>query len=151
MIIPEVAPMLTCTAVPDGFMYELTLRAPEGRPAITQVRVGPYFFRPDHTPRILPLGLTMGGPDNGFWMHRRTPTGFGRWHWEVAVNEEDAPTYLVTRGTLSPGTRGLFQFVSLIAPGGMRAGLEVWRGDAHDDCGVTGPNYERFLRGDHEH
>ncbi len=151
MIIPEVAPMLTCTASNDGFLYELRVRAAEGEPAITRVRLGPYFFRPDHQPRPLFLGLTAGGPESGFWLHKRAPRGWSRLHWEVALNEPDSPTYLASSGTLAPGAQGLFQFVSLFPPGGMRAGLEVYRGTSHKDYGVSGPNYEKFLRGDHEH
>ena len=106
MIIPEVAPMLTCTAGSDGFLYELVLRAEEGKPAITKIRIGPYFFRHDYTPQPLPFGLTRGGPESGFWMHKRAPRGWSRLHWEVAENEPDTPTYLVSTGTLAPGDAG---------------------------------------------
>ncbi len=151
MIIPEVAPMLTCTASPDGFLYELVLRAAEGQPAITRVRLGPYFFRPEHQPHPFVLGLTSGGPESAFWMHKRAPRGWSRLRWEVAHDEPDTPTYLAWHGTLAPGTQGLFQFVSLFAPGGLRTGLELRRGDARYDCGVTGPNYEKFGRAEHAH
>jgi hypothetical protein len=149
MIIPEVAPMLTCTASNDGFLYEMVVRADEGRPAITKIRIGPYLFRSDYRPHPLPLGLSRGGPEAGFWMHKHTPRGWSRLHWEVAVNEPDTPTYLVSVGTLLPGEQGSFQFVSLFPPGGMRAGLEVYRGDEHRDYGVSGPNYEKFLQHGH--
>ena len=149
MIIPEVAPMLTCTASNDGFLYEMVIRADEGLPAITKIRIGPYDFRPDYKPHPLPLGLTKGGPESGFWLHKRVPRGWSRLRWEIAVNEPGEPTYLVSNGTLRPGTQGLFQFVSLFPPGGMRAGLEVSRGDTHRDCGVSGPNYEKFLTHGH--
>ena len=151
MIIPEVAPMLTCTSSPDGFLYELVLRVGEGQAAVTKIRIGPYAFRHDYQPKPLFLGLTKGGPESAFWMHKRVPRGWSRFRWHVAVDEPGSPTYLVSEGILKPGTQGLFQFVSLFAPGGMRAGLEVHRGAEHKDCGVTGPNYERFLQGDHVH
>ncbi len=151
MIIPEVAPMLTCTASNDGFLYELLLRAPEGQAAITKIRLGPYHFRPDYQPKALFLGLTRGGPEAAFWMHKRVPRGWSRLRWHIAVNEPGSPTYLISEGTLRPGTSGMFQFVSLFAPGGLRAGLELYRGETHTDVGVTGPNYERFLQGDHGH
>ncbi len=151
MIIPEVAPQLTCVASNDGFLFELLLRAEEGKPAITKIRIGPYFFRPEYQPKPLFLGLTSGGPESGFWMHKSVPRGWSRLHWEVALNEHDSPTYLVSTGTLLPGTQAMFRFVSLFPPGGLRAGLELYRGDEHWDCGVTGPNYEKFLSGEHEH
>ncbi len=156
MIIPEVAPMLTCTATNDGFLYELLLRAEEGKPALTQIRLGPYYFLPEHQPKPLPLGLsalglTSGGPESGFWMHKSVPRGWSRLRWQVAVNEAQTPTYLVSSGTLLPGTSGLFRFVSFFPPGGLRTGLELYRGSSRYDCGVSGPNYERFLRGEHEH
>ena len=143
--------MLTCTASNDGFLYELLLRAPEGQPALTKIRLGPYLFRPDYQPKALFLGLMWGGPENAFWMHKRVPRGWSRFRWHVAVDEPGSPTYLVSEGTLRPGRQGMFQFVSLFAPGGLRAGLELYRGSAHTDVGVTGPNYERFLQGDHGH
>ena len=151
MIIPEVAPMLTCVASNDGFMYELLLRADEGKASITQIRIGPYFFRPDYQPKPLFLGLTSGGPEAAFWMHKSVARGWSRLRWEVALDEPDSPTYLVSTGTLPPGTQGLFRFVSFFPPGGLRAGLEVHRGNERKDYGVTGPNYEKFLRGEHEH
>ncbi len=151
MIIPEVAPMLTCTAGNDGFLYELLLRAEEGRPSISKIRLGPYLFRPEYQPHALFLGLTRGGPESGFWMHKSTPRGWSRLRWEVALDEPDAPTYLVSEGTLPPGETGLLRYVSFFPPGGLRTGLEVYRGSGHTDYGVSGPNYEKFLRGEHEH
>ena len=151
MIIPEVAPMLTCVANNDGFMYELLMRADEGKPAITRLRLGPYLFRPEYQPKPLFLGLTSAGPEAAFWMHKSVPRGWSRLRWEVALNEPDEPTYLVSTGALAPGTQGLFRFVSFFPPGGLRTGLEVYRGDARKDYGVSGPNYENFLRGEHEH
>ncbi len=151
MIIPEVAPMLTCVASNDGFQYELLLRADEGKPAITKVRIGPYFFRPDYQPKPLFLGLTRGGPEAAFWMHKSVARGWSRLRWEVAVDEPETPTYLVSTGTLMPGASALFRFVSFFPPGGLRTGLEVYRGGARRDYGVSGPNYENFLRGGHEH
>lgn len=151
MIIPEVAPQLTCVASNDGFLYELLLRAEEGKPAITKIRIGPYSFRPEYQPKPRFLGLTTGGPESGFWMHKSVPRGWSRLHWEVALNEAGSPTYLVSTGTLAPGTQGMFRFVSFFSPGGLRAGLQLYRGAEHWDCGVTGPNYEKFVEGDHEH
>ena len=151
MIIPEVAPMLTCTAVNDGFLYELLLRAPEGKPAITQIRIGPFFFKPDYQPRPMALGLTRGGPESAFWMHKRAPRGWSRLRWQVALDEPESPVYLVSQGNLAPGEQGIFQFVSMFPPGGLRTGLELYRGRDHWDCGISGPNYEQFLQGDHEH
>ena len=136
MIIPEVAPMLTCTAGSDGFLYELVLRADEGKPAITKIRIGPYLFRKDYTPQPMAFGLSRGGPESGFWMHKRAPRAWSRLHWEVPENEP-----------VAPGIQGLFRFVSLFPPGGLRAGLEVYRGEEHWDCGVSGPNYEKFMHG----
>ena len=151
MIIPEVAPMLTCVASNDGFVYELLMRADEGKPAITRIRIGPYLFRPDYQPKPLILGLTSGGPEAAFWMHKSVPRGWSRLRWEVALDEPDSPTYLVSNGTLAPGEQGMFRFVSFFPPGGLRTGLEVYRGETRKDYGVSGPNYEKFLRGEHEH
>ncbi|MGO8670583.1 MAG: hypothetical protein ACLQVD_04345 [Capsulimonadaceae bacterium] len=151
MIIQEVAPTLTCVATPDGFQFELLLRAEDDKPAITRIRIGPYRFKPEHRPRAGVFGLSSGGPENAFWMHKTTPTGWSRWHWETVDTEPDHPTYLVTSGVLPPGKKGLFKITSLYAPGGLRAGLELYRGDDHTDYGVTGPNYEQFLEGDHGH
>ena len=151
MIIPEAAPMLTCAANNDGFLYELLLRADEGKPALSKIRLGPYLFRPEYQPKPLALGLTRGGPESAFWMHKSVPRGWSRLHWEVAFDEAGTPTYLVSVGTLLPGASGLFRFVSFFPPGGMRTGLELYRGDSRYDCGISGPNYERFLRGEHEH
>ena len=146
MIIPEVAPMLTCTASNDGFLYELQLRAEIGKPSITRIRVGPYYFRPDYQPRPFLVGLTKGGPESAFWMHKRAPRGWSRLRWEVATDEPDSPTYLVSEGTLQAGEQGIFQFLSFYPPWGLRAGLEVYRGPReHTDYGVCGPNYERFI------
>jgi len=149
MIIPEVSPMLTCVASNDGFLYELVITAAEDRPAITKIRIGPYLFRSDYKPRPGILGLSQGGPESAFWMHKRSPRGWGRLHWEVDENEPDSPVYLACEGNLAPGAEGLFRFLSLFPPGGLRTGLQMFRGSQHWDVGVAGPNYERFLR--HEH
>ncbi len=150
MIIPEVAPMLTCTQGNDGFHYELVVHAKEGQPAITQIRIGPYYFKKEYQPQPLFLGLSKGGPENSFGMHKYTPRGWSRLHWEIALNEPETPAYLVSQGTLAPGTQGRFQFLSFYAPWGMRVGLEVYRQQQHQDYGVCGPNYEPFLQSDHE-
>lgn len=77
MIIPEVSPALECVQTADGFQYELLLRAPKGLPAITKIRIGPYFFRSEFQPRPFSfpfnlLGLSRSGPETGFWMKGRT-------------------------------------------------------------------------------
>jgi hypothetical protein len=149
MIIKEVAPTLSCTASGDGFLFELPLNADPNLPPITKVRLGPYFFKPEYQPKPLALGLSAGGPESGFWLHKKTPWGWSRWHWEVDTSQAEPAFYLVTSGVLSPGKRGIFQFVSIYPPGGLRAGLEVYRDDQHVDYGVTGPNYEHFLAGGH--
>ena len=149
MIIPEVAPMLTCTRSGDGFQYELLLRAAEGLPAITKIRIGPYLFKPEYRPRKGLFGTIAGGPETGFLMHKSTPRGWSRFNWEVATDEPDSPTYLVSRGVLHPGEQGIFKFISEFAPGGLRTGLQVTRNKDIRYFGVTGPNYEHFLEGDH--
>ena len=151
MIIPEVAPMLTCTRSGDGFQYELLLRAEEGLPAITKLRIGPYLFKPEYRPRKGLFGTISGGPENGFWMHKSTPRGWSRFNWEVVDTEPDSPCYLTSVGVLHPGEQAIFKFTSMLAPGGLRAGLEVYRHGEHRDYGITGPNYEHFLLGDHVH
>jgi hypothetical protein len=149
MVIAEGAPLLTCTKINDGYMYELVLRAEEGQAPITKIRLGPYPFKSEYQPRPGSgiFGITTGGPESGFWMHKRTPRGWTRFHWEVAEDEPGHPAYLVTQGVLAPGSRGSFQFVSFYPPGGLRAGLEIYRGSEHTDLGVAGPNYEHFLDG----
>ena len=151
MIITEGAPMLDCVQSNDGFQFELLLRANEGQPDITKIRIGPYHFKPEYQPAQGLLGMTKGGPESAFWMHKKTPVGWSRFHWEVAKNEPDSPVYLVSEGVLSPGKSGIFRFVSFYPPGGMRVGLEIFRGAEHTDVGVSGPNYEAFLAGDHDH
>jgi hypothetical protein len=147
MAIAEGAPLLTCTKINDGYQYELALRADEGRPPITKIRIGPYRFKNEYQPRPGSglFGITTGGPESAFWMHKRAPRGWSRFHWEVAENEPGKPTYLVTQGAIAPGTQGVFRFVSFYPPGGLRAGLEIWRGDEHTDLGVSGPNYEHLM------
>jgi hypothetical protein len=151
MIIEEVAPTLTCVAARDGFQYELLLRADPEREAITKVRVGPYLFKKDFQPSNAFISLRSDGPDSGFWMHRSTPRGWSFWRWEQDLSDPDKPWYLVSKGVLAPGQQGLFKFISMYAPGGLRAGLEIHRGEEHYDYGVTGPNFEHFLDGDHVH
>ena len=149
MIIPEVAPMLTCVQVNDGFQYELLLRAQEGRPPITGIRIGPYQFAPEHMPKPLFAGISKGGPESSFLMHKSTPSKWSRFRWEIATNEPGSPVYLVSRGILRPGQQGLFKFVSFYHPGGLRTNLAVLRNDQQSDYGVTGPNYEPFMSGHH--
>ncbi len=151
MIIKEAAPTLTCVATADGFQYELLLSAPLDQPTVTKVRVGPYFFKPEYQPRNTFMGVMSGGPENGFWLHKSTPRGWSRWNWQVDESQPDSPAYIVSTGALSPGQQGLFKFISKYAPGGLRAGLEIFRGDQHTDYGVTGPNYEPCEATEHPH
>jgi len=152
MIIPEVAPMLTCTQINDGYLYELQVHAAEGQEPITKIKIGPYYFKDNFRPRPGLFGIgTVGGPDSGFWMHKSTPRGWSRITWEIDNDAPGRPVYIVSRGALNPGTQGLFQFVSLHRPGGLRAGLEIYRTERHTDCGVSGPDYHRFSVSDHDH
>ena len=151
MIIEEASPTLTCVAAGDGFQFELLLRADPKLPAINKVRIGPYHFKPEYQPSNSPLSLKSDGPDNGFWLNtgflkvKATPWGWSGWRWEQDLNVPDKPWYLTARGVLSPGKQGLFQLTSMYTAGGLRAGLEIFRGDDHSDYGVTGPNYHDFL------
>jgi len=155
MIIEEVSPTLTCVASGDGFQFELLLRADPNLPAITKVRVGPYAFKPEYQPTNSPFSMKTDGPDNGFWLNtgflriKCTPIGWSNWRWEQDVDAPHKPWYLVSRGSLSPGKTAMFKYTSMYTAGGIRAGLEIYRGDDHSDYGVTGPNYEHFLVGDH--
>src|SRR5580704_13506738 len=143
MIIEEAAPTLTCSATEDGFKYELLLQADPKLSAITKVRLGPYFFKPDFQPTNSPFSLRSEGPDSGFWLNtgflkiKSTPWGWSAWRWEQDQNVPDNPWYLVSRGALSPGKTALFKLTSMYTAGGLRAGLEIYRGDDHSDYGVT--------------
>lgn len=154
MIIDEVAPTLTCSAIGNGFRYELLLRAGENQPAITKIRIGPYLFKQDYQPTNSPISLRTDGPDSGFWINtgtwrKSTPWGWSLWRWEQDQSVPDKPWFLVSRGALSPGQQALFRLTSVYSAGGLRAGLEIYRGDDHYDYGVTGPNFEHFLEGGH--
>ena len=150
MIIPEVAPMLTCTQVNDGFLYELQISAQEGQDAITKIRIGPYFFKDAYRPTAGFMGIgSTGGPEGAFLMHKSTPRGWSRLWWQVDMDEEGQPAYLVAHGAMNPGTQGLFQFVSMFKPGGLRAGLQLFRGERTTECGVSGPDYHRFFEAGH--
>jgi hypothetical protein len=151
MIIEEVAPTLTCVAARDGFQYELLLRADPNFPAITKIRIGPYIFKPEYQPTNSFISLRSEGPDSGFWMNKSTPRGWSPWRWEQDKSLPDQPWYLVSKGVMSPGQQGLFKFISMYAPGGLRAGMELFRGTDHNDYGVTGPNFEHFLIGGDVH
>ena len=151
MIIPEVAPMLTCTQINDGFLYELQVHAAEGQEPITKIKIGPYYFKESYRPRPGFMFIMIGGPDNGFWMHKSSPRGWSRITWEVDMDDPEHPAYIVSKGTLNPGTQGLFQFVSIYKPGGLRTGLKIFRGERSTECGVSGPDYHRFFAGDHGH
>ena len=152
MIIPEVAPMLTCTQINDGFLYELQVQAAEGQEPITKIRIGPYFFKKQHRPRPGFLGIgSAGGPESAFMMHKSTPRGWSRFWWEIDNDTPGHPAYIVSHGALNPGTQGFFQFVSMYRPGGLRTGLQLFRGERTTECGVSGPDYHRFFDGEHGH
>jgi hypothetical protein len=147
MIIEETSPMLTCVKANDGYLYELAIKNSRHKAPIDKLRIGPYHFKPAFKPRNGFLGFPAGGPENAFWMHKRAPSKWSRFHWEV--DAFDSAAYLVIDGLLAPGETGEFQFLSLYPPGGLRAGLEIYRGSDHVDYGVTGPNYEEFLEEEH--
>jgi hypothetical protein len=142
----EIAPpMLTCVQKNDGYQFELMVQVAQDEREITKVRVGPYNFQDKHRPRPILGGLlSAGGPESAFWMHVSSPPGWSRIQWEIANDEPDAPVYLSWTGHLIPGATGVFRFLSMYKPGGLRAGLIIYRGADKVFYGVTGPNYERF-------
>lgn len=145
-------PQLTTVSRPDGFQYELMIRVGPDEPEITKIRIGPYNFKPQYRPRPMLGGLlNSGGPENIFWMHRSTPPGWSRPKWEQAVDEPGEPFYIAWSGHLDPGKIGVFRFLSIFPPGGLRAGLVIYRGDEVTKLGVTGPNWEKFEVGGHGH
>jgi hypothetical protein len=120
--------------------------------AITRIRLGPYKFRPEHRPKPALGGLvSTGGPENVFWMHRSVPPRWSRPKWVFAEDEPDQPYYLEWTGYLAPGSVGVIRFLSIYPPGGLRAGLVIYRGQEPTYYGVTGPNYEQFEAGHHDH
>lgn len=152
MIIDEASTTLTCVKGLDGFQYELLLKAAPDQPAVTKIRIGPYLFKPEHQPRLALFGFHVGDPEGDYWMNTwilgwktSTPANWSFWKWEVDEVDGHRAWYLVTRGVLNPGKQALLKYCSNFGPGGLRAGLEIYRGEQHVDLGVTGPNYEHFL------
>lgn len=144
----ETVPQLTTVAKPDGFQFELLLSVAPTEREITRVRIGPYHFKDEYRPRSAFGGLmATGGPESAFWMHRSVPPRWSRPKWIIAVDEPDQPVYLEWNGHLAPGELGVIRFISIYPPGGLRAGLVLYRGDEPACYGVTGPNYEQFELG----
>jgi len=146
------APMLTCISVSDGYQYELLLRVARDEPEINRVRIGPYFFKQEYVPRSLMGGLLCaGGPESCLLMHKSSPSRWSRLRWEVDESINGSPAFLTWNGSLQPGSVGAFRFVSLMAPGGLRVGLQIDSEQGNVNYGVTGPNYERFEAKNTEH
>ncbi len=144
--------MLTCVQKNDGYQFELLIRVGLSEAPITKVRIGPYFFKDEYKPAPMLGGLlSKGGPENAFWMHQSAPPGWSRIRWENAPDEPGEPTYLAWVGNLAPGSTGVFRFISLFKPGGLRVGMILYRGKETEFLGVTGPNYERFDKSGHGH
>ncbi len=144
-------PMLTCVHVNDGYQFELLIRVPLDEQPITKVQIGPYLFRSNFVPRKRLGGLIMaGGPENSLFMHKSAPPRWSRIRWEVLEDQPGTPVYLTWTGGLDPGSVGVFRFISLFPPGGLRAGLVLTQGSTQLNYGVNGPNYERFEAG-HDH
>ena len=146
------APQLTTVSKPDGFQYELLLEVHDGEREITCVRIGPYKFKNEYRPKAMLGGIiTSGGPENCFWMHRGVPPRWSRPKWIIAEDEPDQPVYIQWNGHLAPGELGVIRFISIYPPGGLRAGLVIYRGEDISSYGVTGPNYEQFELGHSVH
>ena len=144
----EAVPQLTTVRKNDGFQFELMLAVPESDRPITKVRIGPYNFKKQHLPKLVLGGpIVSGGPENCFAMHVSSPPGWSRVRWEIDDTRPEHPVYLTWTGMLAPGTIGVFRFISIYSPGGLRAGLELFRGADVAHFGVTGPNYEDFETG----
>jgi len=147
----DAAPMLTCIGTNDGYQFELMLRVGIDENAITKIRVGPFHFKDEFTPKPILGGLFMkGGPENCIWMHKSAPPGWSRVRWEVVRDEPDNSTYLTWTGNLAPGSIGVFKFISIYMPGGLRTGLTLFQGESETHYGVSGPNYEKFEKHQHE-
>jgi hypothetical protein len=143
-------PMLTCVKLNDGFQFELLIRVPRNENPITKVQIGPYLFRDKYIPKKSLGGLlTLGGPETAFFMHKSAPPRWSRINWEVYEDLQDCPTYLSWTGNLEPGRTGVFRFISMFPPGGLRAGMILTQGNQQLHFGVNGPNYERFEKGHH--
>lgn len=144
------APMLTCIQKNDGYQFELMVRVAQTERTITKIKIGPYKFRDEYKPSAILGGLIQkGGPENAFIMHVSAPPGWSRLRWEAAHSEHGTPAYLVWEGSLEPGHVGIFRFISLYRPGGLKAGLTIYRDDVTEHYGVTGPNYEHFEHHNH--
>ena len=144
--------MLTCVQMNDGYQFELMVQVPFDDREITKISIGPYRFRKEYRPSPMLGGmLSRGGPESAFIMHKSSPPGWSRLRWETRTDEPDEPAYLTWEGHLKPGSTGVFRFISFYKPGGLRAGMIIWRGDDKQYLGVTGPNYERFEEHDHGH
>jgi hypothetical protein len=138
-------PMLTCVKLNDGFQFELLIRVPRDEKPITMVQIGPYLFQDQYIPKKALGGLiTVGGPENAFLMHKSAPARWSRLAWEVKADQPGSPTYITWTGNLEPGNVGVFRFISMFPPGGLRAGLVITQGSVTLHFGVNGPNYERF-------
>ena len=142
----EIAPpMLTCVQKNDGYQFELMIQVGRDEQAITKIRIGPYNFRKECRPNPKMGGLmSSGGPENCFWMHKSAPPGWSRIRWEIADEEPDSPVFLAWDGRLEAGSVGVFRFISLYRPGGLRAGMILYRSSKEEHIGVNGPNYEKF-------
>jgi len=142
----EIAPpMLTCVQKNDGYQFELMIQVGPEEKEITKIRIGPYNFRKAYRPKpILGGFMSRGGPETDFWMHGSAPGGWSRIHWEIAPDEPGEPVYLAWTGRLGPNSMGVFRFISLYRPGGLRAGLLIYRGSEVEHIGVNGPNYEPY-------
>jgi hypothetical protein len=142
--------MLTCVKLNDGFQFELLIRVPRDENPITKVQIGPYLFRENYVPKKAWGGLlTLGGPESGFFMHKSAPPRWSRIGWEVFLDQPGSPTFLSWTGNLEPGKTGVFRFISMFPPGGLRAGLILTQGNLPVNYGVNGPNYERFEESHH--
>jgi hypothetical protein len=138
-------PMLTCVRLNDGFQFELLVRVARDEQPITKVLIGPYLFQDKYIPKKALGGLiTLGGPENGFLMHKSAPARWTRLAWEAKYDQPGCPTYLSWSGNLEPGNVGVFRFLSMYPPGGLRAGLVITQGNGTLHYGVNGPNYEQF-------
>jgi hypothetical protein len=143
-------PMLTCLRLNDGYQFELLIRVPRDEEPITKVQIGPYLFREKYVPKKALVGLlTVGGPENGFMMHKSAPPRWSRLFWEILSDQPGSPTFLSWTGSLEPGRTGVFRFISMFPPGGLRAGLVLAQGNQIHNFGVNGPNYERFEKDHH--
>ena len=142
--------MLTCVKLNDGFQFELLIRVARDENPVTKIQIGPYLFQDRYIPKKALGGLFIsGGPENCFFMHKSAPPRWSRLTWEVMENQAHSPVYLSWTGILEPGNVGVFRFISMFPPGGLRAGMVIHQGNTVLHYGVNGPNYERFEKHDH--